>query len=725
MMKVMRFSAALVAVSLSLAYCQDLDRQITYTGNAVPLRAAVDAISKQSGVKLKVDPDLEEEPIFLRLEQVPMTEALSRIADVFAADWVDHGDYRQLEQSEKRISEIRAALLSKRVLAIKESMDKLVKTTSEAPPLDQERAEKIVAAYIKLDAQAQPGRSADADKQHLALAVQLPATRFGAKILATMDPSDLATIGTNERAVYSTNPNEMQRPLGAFDPAIVAELNRERDLIKAAVEKLKPNMQPREDSSLPYSSDLQNEVFKSDAAPARFLVRVDNMGFVELAEITVLDEKGNAIAQDYESIGADWNSSIDRRTKNAELDKAIVKDGFDLSPMSKELLARLYPSGEVRPLNGEARQAMLSPTTSDPLSIITGDTILIGAAQQGLNVVALVPDECDQSALSAGKSGRTSLDRYKSALEYYGASMTIQDGWLTIKPLDPRKATDERMPRAALQKFVQDIVSKGTVSIEDAADLKISVPRRAPINIAENYATWLVGQTSSSTLGFWSADALRLYGTLSDQQREAAADGGVSMAFHSLPEDMRQAVYDLVLNNFSSVTLEKRPDGTNPDWAGVEKTDYIPSGIQPDAQLIITEQSEEAVYPTMTSRSGSTYSYAQTMDMLVPEMVRAQHSDFKADWLGRSVTGYRLGTKRTISISLQLSAKSKIEDGVSEARQPDGPLLTLDELLKKLKPDVRKMLEQKAEKMYESTRKYRESHGAPQAVSGGGTPPPR
>src|SRR3569832_729547 len=77
-----------ILILSTLAECQDLSRHITYSARATALQTTLKQLSKQAGVELQCSQDLANEPIILRLNDVPTKEVMDKIAEVTAGEWI-------------------------------------------------------------------------------------------------------------------------------------------------------------------------------------------------------------------------------------------------------------------------------------------------------------------------------------------------------------------------------------------------------------------------------------------------------------------------------------------------------------------------------------------------------------------------------------------------------------------------------------------------------------
>jgi hypothetical protein len=708
----------LVALS---AFAQDLAKPITYTTAAKPLRLVLEDLSKQAGVKIQTTEDMENEPLILRLQGVSLKDVMDKMADVFAADWVDHGTYRQLERSDVKTAAIRAALLQQRTAKIKEGIESLTKLEQDNPPMDQDQAEKLVKDMLNYAQITKNGRSADSNRLRFVLESRMPSMRFALKSLAKLDPAELATIADGGRIVYSTSPNSLQRPLAGVDEGALQELASGMKLMQSAVAKLKPEFKNGQD----YGISSNSTIFT--AKPAKFIAVADRTFGILQVNFTLSDEKGNPLIQDYESVGEKWDATFNAREKGLELDKKNATEGYELGAVAKELAARIGHSGaELRPLSAAARNTLLSPATIEPLSVATSDLLLKGAERAGINLIALAPDSVDAAAIVSARTGKTSLERFQQSLRGSGASLEIQDGWIVVKPDDPMAAAEGRVSRPLLEEFLKQVYADQFVSIDSAADLRVACPLGSGFDLAANEVGMLLDNNGTSSLYPQSANSLRFYGSLSAQQRDAARNGGLSLTFESLSTEQKQMISSVVYDGYTQLEFAGQP-GPGDDYNqlyGQDKTDLLPDGIPMSTVITVADKEGDAGYTTVQTGSGPSYSYPQELEYMSYAIVQMQHPELMPDY-GQHVVGFQLGRQRTVDIKIGLG-KYAISDRIQEQRTPKGPPQSVDAFMASLSDEQRKKLQAQIDQYIQAmSRRTTDAKPAPTTTSGGAPPSAR
>ena len=77
----------LLSALAMLTQTPQAEPRLNYTAPAFPIQRICADLSKQAGVKLRVTDDLASEPLVVRFKDVPLTEALDKIALAVRAEW--------------------------------------------------------------------------------------------------------------------------------------------------------------------------------------------------------------------------------------------------------------------------------------------------------------------------------------------------------------------------------------------------------------------------------------------------------------------------------------------------------------------------------------------------------------------------------------------------------------------------------------------------------------
>jgi hypothetical protein len=705
-------AATLVLFCLSSAQAQDFSKPITYTTKAIPLHSVLQQIGEKSGVTLKSDQSLEEEPLILRLDKVPLKDVMDKIAEVFAADWVDHHDFWQLERSEKKIAQIRADLFEKRKESIHQSLDKL-KAIQAQHPLDAKGIDDLVNGYRAIAKKEQGGETPDDQTLSLLQTIK-PSTRLSAVILSQMDAAELASIPIGKRAVFSTRPNSLQKPLSEIPATAIKQYENEFHAIQAALEQV-----PNQERSM-----LGDLLSHPDGGIDRVVVSAaaetyqDDIKF----NIQYLDKMGRVAVQDFQNLGYTTNDLNDSLRKFTALRKEAQKNGLPLDAVAMEIAPYTLrlPAGQTRPLSQAAQDFLLNPTANDPLSLATSQIILKTAEQDRLNAICLATDKAEFYALNAGRVGKTNLATFQVMAEGM-CKMTInrEDRWLVAKPTDPQYASEARLPRPALEKFIQSAFKRGYVGIDDGADLCSCVPAESDIQLARRYVSYLMPERYLDAM--WdNPDLLRVLGSLFSDQRQQAAKQKLSLHVMDLNADQREALRRFIFDPYNSPPkIVQQPDGTG-FVDGHDRTDFLPSGLSNDLLFEVSDVVEQTYYAQIED-GGAMTNMTIPLNGLVQMLAESSHPELYGAYATK-IKRLSVGTRRNVTIRVRDGAKS-MEDSVEERQKASDDMLTVDQFLASLPSDARQQIESGVNAEIERRRQFQSSHSAGTTPPQGAKPP--
>lgn len=708
-------SIALVALGVpALLFGQKPDKTVHYTARALPMRVVVEELGRQGGIKLRVDAEMEDEPLILRLNDVPLKTAMDKLADVFAAEWVDHGSYFRLERSSQQIDAFRKRVLRERADAIRDSIQALAKLERDNPSLDGKAAEELVKDFVKLEPLFKDNPGPEVARRRFLLNSRTPTTRLGVAVLNAFDPEELASLPVGSTTTYSSEPTGLQRKLPAVDSEVIERFVAERKAVADAYLKTAPDP---DTFSIP---TLAREARSFDRPPTKLLVSATSLNDERqvFLEISLLDSKGQSIAEDAEIVGVDYQSSLLVRPRlNAAMVEA-ARTGFELDTVGKELAPRTgnYRPEELRPLSKETLEALLHPTKRDPLGIATCQILLTEAERQGLNVVCLAPDSVEAYALSSARTGKTSLQAFLASIEgSQPVTFARSDGWLIGRPRNPLRTAETRLSRSTMEAFLQRVAKEGRVTLEAASQLRASVARDCSVEWALRCTSWLLPNEDVSVM-FGNVDLMRLYGSLTDEQREIAAKSGLSIRYGDLSveqqESLRNYVADSRAGPLAGSKTALRSDSAQSERGGAD--------LRPDTEIQVREATELRAFKTFEV-GGRTIESQTPLSEVAWTAVPVDHPEFADVRSIQGLHGFKLGTQRLVSIKVLLGNGGEINGALSENHKPAGAPLPLDRFLASLPADVLKSIREEEERIVRQLSASSEEEAPPSPV----TKPPR
>jgi len=660
-----------------VSFGQDLSAPIDYTTKAKPTRLVLDDLSKLAKVKLQADRPLEEEPLIVRVRQVPLQTLMDKMADVYAADWVDHHGYWQLERSDEKTAAIKKRLLDKRTQAFQDSIDALVQLEKSNPPLDAAHAQILAEGFAN---EIVPNGGLTTTAESYVAQSQLPSMRLAIKVVAAMDARELAAIPINTRVVYSSSPNAMQRALPHIDPKDIQEFISEQQIFHEAAQKVHA---PENSEMIRFGIDSGPVTAK----PTRLLCTTQTAGNELILQFAMYDEKGNQIMTDSEELGEPWKQRLARRAERIKI--RAENDGYALSPLVIEMSsASQHRSKNPKPISDELRKALLDVGHHDPLSFATSDILINGGEHDNLNVIAVADDEVEQLAeyAAAAQTGKTSLQKFSTYFPGTETTIETTDGWVVVKPIDPVETASGRFPRPALQDYLNSVVTNGYASLEDRAKLAASASRNTPSNWPDIVTPLLLNSADSSS--FVSLDGLRLYGTLSDEQQSAIHSGPLVLRPSDLGDDQKAMIGDIVFNDFFG-WINDTGDRNGPALNSNEPTDVLPNGLTSETTVSF-ETKEEDVFFTEDQYTGRTFLSVHPMDQLSYMLLSTKKPELTHFVSLFRTTGFKSGKQRTVKIKVHLNPRYYAEQDLSENHPADGAAMDVDAFIASLPEDVRK-----------------------------------
>jgi len=391
--------------------------------------------------------------------------------------------------------------------------------------------------------------------------------------------------------------------------------------------------------------------------------------------------------KDFVTIGLTPELFAEKQKEFVALRQDAQKDGITLDPIVMEIApATIFrPAGELRPISQNAMDFLLHPTQFDPLSRATSEIILESARRQHCNAICLAMDDAEFFAMNSARIGKTNLATFKTMAETK-CQMTIsyEKGWIVAKPMDPEDAYLSRMPREALENFIQPSIKQGYVSIEDAAELLATIPETTDFRIARRYVSYSILQHYLSAMGD-EPDLLRFFGLLSDQQKQMAKQGELKLNLLELDGAQKSAVTNLFFYGIDFTRAKTKPTPEDMGFYEKERTDFFPQGTASDAQIIVTDHGDTVYY---LNRGGD-----QEVDCTFKELpmwiAQSQHPEVFRGTSPIIVHSIATGVKRKVTIEF-VGNRSLISEAQEDHK---GEGMSVDQFIASLSNDQRTQIQ--------------------------------
>jgi hypothetical protein len=205
-------SALLIGLCLSLAQ-SPLDRPVTFSAPAMPAQRLFAELSEQTGIPLFASERLREQPFLLHVENRPLREAMDRIADAAAAEWVHEPDGYVLRRSAKQQAELEQAEFQESVQSLNEYIEAFFHL-SAFQTFDEEAARRLVQEGVETERRffaKNQGESRELWQRATALQNRSPLGRLMVRLILSIGAETIVKIPAGHRVVWTSAPTRMQR----------------------------------------------------------------------------------------------------------------------------------------------------------------------------------------------------------------------------------------------------------------------------------------------------------------------------------------------------------------------------------------------------------------------------------------------------------------------------------------------------------------------------------
>lgn len=687
-------------------------QQVEYSTPGVPLRIAVGEISRLAGKKLKVGDDLANEPIVLRLADVPLDEAMRRIASVMQGEWVATKEGSMLTRTPALTTRLLEERRSARLALIDKELKKFQDARKQIPILNDEAADRIARQYATMLASEKEGKRAVGITRDQLSNLTADARLF-ADIVQAIGAEPLASVplGSTHFAIH---PTQMQIGIAGISDDRLAQYVRERNALARA---LGSAVDPKAHDGMLFTG-IQQANQSIQSLPIRVLVNVEAQpGHRLFLEMQVYDGRGYKVSNTTWAFGrpdyAEYQASRKKAMDNPAR-KPAVKAWPALTELAQRELREGAPIG-VKPLSKEALDLLLHSDVHDPIQLGFGPTVLDFGKQEGLNVVATLPDDQMVIALRGTGKGLVQPEVFELALTCWGRTrFERKDGWLLVDNADPLEATAGRLDRASLATYLQSSYERGYTSLEDWAGVAIANPYPTCFNAVLGFRNVLRGQDAMYDYAPW--DAYRLYGLLSDSQFEALRQGQ-ALLYGALSSEQQECVHRLV---YEWDVIRPIPTGDAQrdyraalgaeDALGGQPTEALPDGIPRTLAIKMGEEQQERFFLStdMEYRGGVVKESDQPVDLNWVAMLIAQNQrpDIYPAGTVEKVKAIRYGSERIVTFQFRVSEGSQAEAKMKEERKPTDEPMLVEDLSSRLPPSVWKRLDEAIRKQLDYMQKY-------------------
>jgi hypothetical protein len=505
----------------------------TYAFNVGPLPAdkALAQISAQVGEHWVCSQALRQEILMIRAQEASWEDVKARIAKVMAAQWSKRRDEWVLERPapmSKSLAKDRLDMTAKVIEAdVKSKLNEVVPWTRQY----------LTGIVTNMSTLAEKEHSADKQTHNEAYNALIdsgrtaPAGRALRRILASMNPAEIAAIGKDSNVVFATQPTQMERALPGAAQEILQDFNEEQRQFAFELERNTELFAP-----LTYLDPRLN-VSTANGPATRFVVSMRRYGIAYVqVSLSAVDQKGWNIA----SAGDSLTTATSTLPNQIEVPKKVIALSDEAKEFEKILVFRSYRYGgdlgdasNLPQLIKKWAPIFSRPNLREPMAFIVGPALDECAKAMQVNLVANLSDELLGWVPMTKWRQPEAKDIVEQLARAYSNMNAERDGkWLQLMPLDPVKATEERLTRDIMGRLAADTYAAGHSTIDQLGRYAVAQPGDLCLDLGgldSTYAT-LCDESGTSTGGglgnVYYRTLLRVWGALTQEQRDSLRTGG-------------------------------------------------------------------------------------------------------------------------------------------------------------------------------------------------------
>ncbi|MBC8063303.1 MAG: hypothetical protein H7Y17_00610, partial [Chlorobia bacterium] len=434
-----------------------------------------------------------------------------------------------------------------------------------------------------------------------------------------------------------------------------------------------------------------------------------------------------------------YNKQLQEVQKTSATEEAMTFSG--ISKKIQDSIQAMYKSAQQNngqpdmQVSSEIREILINPDKNEPLSFVATDAIFETSRIKGLNIVC---SATDMMMFGTGviAEGAAKPATFLASMNGLMMESEIKDGWLVLKPQVASSARAQRSDRFVLGQYLRQAVKEGRVSLDNRATFAFRSGKEEE-DFMPMFLLSMVGilRQGMEYGGDW--DTLRLFGSLTPHQRQAAKTGQ-PVPFRALQpaqlDIMRHVVFDspwprLQINYQQEDFADMQSDEGIIYGGGLdsEPTEVLPNGFTGTELLTIRETNEPKFFGRPESDGSNQMTYwgesAYDANGLAHELFQSERPEF-FPW--RNQPGYprgklakvRVGTQRQFSFMAQFTRRATLNLNLTD-KNYQGEAMEIS----KLPPDVKKQIEDALARIREQYKNAKPPTWNP-GNGGGNIPPP-
>jgi hypothetical protein len=607
------------------------------------------ALGEEIGREIEPRGSVKDDYFLLRFDEVPVQEALDKIAETLNATWSQKDGVLLLDRTREQEREDAAAAVAVAKEAVDDWLEKELPSQAYSTAFAAGQLEQILR-FEETSTRANRTASKSLDRNS-------PLKRFLARIVEGIGSEALSKMRVDDVIQLSTDPQPGQLSLSGS--RAMAMLRAETDQLQAALDRTKAIERKAGKFSASYSIGPYVD------GPMDFDGFTTTV-FRREASIWVTCDRGRSVRSIIRFEGED-QSRVPPEIALAENAVEWSKPVSDFVAHAKSW-AMLEAAAVTRP--GAYTKEFSDPVESDLLSLMASDWILESSAVKGRNVVALMADDLAFLPIHTYRDKVTEGQLWSLVGgANYAHQVALDDDWLTITPKFRDVAREKRIDRKLFHEFIRRHKKEKVTTIDSASKLVSSADTLRTVMLAAYVGAYAVDDPSVFRLMISRDSAsLRMYHELNAAQKIQAHQGGVVAPIPSPQSKMNLMLKRFVNTNWGSIRQAPPADVWEPvgGSSGLGNSLRLLSGRLPrGSKAHFRVVSRNLVYP---KSSYSRVSNGYTPSAIGKMMGQAQASEqyFRSDY-----REFYVGGAQRLAMDLEFPGIGFLSDSVQVDQLPD------------------------------------------------------
>jgi len=664
---------------------------LTFVERGARVPVVLQEIAAKTGLELKANRAFENRVLCISVHDASTEKTLSQIAKVLDGEWSVTANSWILGPSLSKARQTQIELENERLAVINKDLKHYRSYNDTDHDYDIVR---LKAQAKKNEDAAFGGTVPDNDYSPGG-----PNARLLIRLVSLVPQETLGHLQNGDRIVFSNLPNRMQIGFASGFDETIAQYRRDWAITQSLM-----------------ADDDRADILRSGSPilMQKILPELPKMVKIDLSlamydgikvQLRVFNSKGVEIESDSQEIDAiDYESRANADV--AALDKQERIKGNDvLSDPELQALRRFYTTTPVAtyhlPENATVDPAwlakVLDPIQYEQVGVVQGSRWLQIAGQLGMDLVGTPSDEFHQTIIEQMRRKNAYPASWFARIFYRSE---LDGHCLLIKPEESDEG-EASINRFALRNLIRDTVNESSVTIPSLLQYLSDSPAPKTLRLWDRwFLNYLLRQSGGGGFAITSpqVDGLRLYGTLSAEQRQLLHQG------------------PLLFKNLSAATLESLHRSAfgidmfgQLDEGEFEPTEVLPDGLRDDGRLQITDEHDDLVVVPVADMQGQTVSVAAAQTAREMGIALAA----KANDAARAVKRFRLGHRHAFTLQTEFTPNFIRKTTLSETTYAPKQFMTFDELPLAFKQSVEVIRAQRTKALKELEKEEQQGATAP------------